>query len=112
MKTQPKPIEFLGDSLDMLRAFPLEARRESGQQLDRVQHGLEPDDWKPMKTIAAGVKEIRVKDAAGAFRIIYLAKLKDAIYVLHCFQKKSGKTSQTDLNLAIERYKELARKAK
>lgn len=96
----------------MLRAFPLEVRRESGQQLDRVQHGLEPNDWKPMKTIGVGVKEIRVKDAVGVFRIIYLAKLKDAIYVLHCFQKKSGKTSRTDLNLAIERYKELARKAK
>jgi len=112
MQAHPKPIEFLGDSLDELREFPQEARREAGHQLDRVQHGLEPDDWKPMKTIGAGVKEIRIKDAAGAFRVIYLAKLKDAVYVLHCFQKKTEKTSQADLKLAGERYKELMRNVK
>lgn len=67
MQAHPKPIEFLGDSLDELREFPQEARREAGHQLDRVQHGLEPDDWKPMKTIGAGVKEVRIKDAAGAW---------------------------------------------
>ena len=62
-----KAIEFLGDSLEALRDFPQTVRREAGFQLDRVQHGLEPDDWKPMKTIGAGVREIRVHDASGAF---------------------------------------------
>lgn len=73
---------------------------------------MEPDDWKPMKTIGSGVKEIRIKDANGAFRVLYVAKLKDAIYVLHCFQKKTEKTAQTDLNLAGERYNTLMRNMK
>lgn len=69
-----RPIRFLGSSLDDLRHFPADARQEAGYQLDKVQHGMEPTDWKPMKTVGAGVKEIRIKDDAGAFRVIYLAK--------------------------------------
>lgn len=103
----PKPVEFRGGSLDDLRAFPLPARREAGHQLDQVQNGQEPDDWKPVNTVGQGVKEIRIRDAAGAFRVIYVAKFADAIYVLHCFQKKTGKTSKTDLDLATKRYRDL-----
>ncbi|MHB1271521.1 MAG: type II toxin-antitoxin system RelE/ParE family toxin [Rhodanobacter sp.] len=103
----PKPVEFRGSSLDDLRAFPLPARREAGHQIDQVQHGREPDDWKPMNTVGQGVKEIRIRDAAGAFRVIYVAKLADAVHVLHCFQKKSEKTGKTDLDLAAKRYREL-----
>lgn len=105
--TDPKPVDFRGSSLDDLRAFPLSARREAGHQLDQVQHGQEPDDWKPMAIIGKGVKEIRIRDAAGAFRIVYVAKLADVVYVLHCFQKKTEKTSKTDLDLAAKRYREL-----
>jgi phage-related protein len=65
-----KPVEFRGGSLDDLRAFPVPARCESGYQLDRVQQGHEPDDWKPMPRIGSGVQEIRIRDAAGAFRVI------------------------------------------
>jgi phage-related protein len=90
-----------------LRAFPKAARREAGYQLDRVQHGREPDDWKPMNTVGRGVQEIRIRDAAGAFRVLYVAKFDDAIYVLHCFQKKTQKTSTPDLNLAALRYRDL-----
>jgi phage-related protein len=68
------------------------ARRGAGFQLDKVQRGLDPDDWKPMKTVGAGVNEIRVRDAAGAFRVIYVARLAAAIFVLHCFEKKSRRT--------------------
>lgn len=103
----PKPVEFLGSALDDLRAFPLSARREAGHQLDQIQNGLEPDDWKPMSTIGKGVREIRIRDAAGAFRVIYVAKFTDAIYVLHCFQKKTEKTSKVDLDLASTRYRDL-----
>lgn len=99
-----KPVEFVGTALDDLRAFPLSARREAGHQLDQVQHGQEPDDWKPMNTIGRGVREIRIRDAAGAFRVMYVARLAEAIYVLHCFQKKTQKTSKTDLELAAKRY--------
>lgn len=102
-----KPVDFCGDALDALRAFPVGARREAGYQIDKVQHGQEPDDWKPMKTIGAGVKEIRIRDESGAFRVIYLAKLADAVYILHCFQKKTEQTSGRDIDLARKRYKEL-----
>ncbi len=103
----PKPIEFCGSSLDDLREFPLIARREAGHQLDQVQHGYEPDNWKPMNTVGQGVKEIRIYDASGAFRVIYVAKFSEAVYVLHCFQKKTQKTSKVDLDLAIRRYRNL-----
>lgn len=109
--TDLKPIEFLGSSLDDLRAFPLSARREAGHQLDQVQNGHEPDDWKPMNTVGQGVKEIRIREAAGAFRVIYVAKFADAVYVLHCFQKKAEKTSKADLELASKRYRDLLKEA-
>lgn len=102
-----KPVEFLGDSLDQLRGFPLSVRRDAGFQLDRVEHGLEHDDWKPMTSIGSGVKEIRIRDTSGAFRVIYLAKLEDAVYVLHCFQKKTQETRQQDIDIAKQRYKDL-----
>lgn len=102
-----KPAEFLGDSLAALRGFPEAARHEAGFQLDKVQHGDEPDDWKPMASVGQGVKEIRIRDADGVFRVIYLAKLADAIYILHCFQKKTEQTSEKDIKLARKRFKEL-----
>ena len=102
-----KPVEFRGNSLDDLRAFPGSARHEAGHQIDRVQQGYQADDWKPMPSIGAGVQEIRIRDAAGAFRVIYVAKFTDAVYVLHCFRKTSQKTSKTDLDPAAKRYREL-----
>lgn len=102
-----KPVEFLGSSLDRLRKFPQSARRRLGQQIDRIQKGLEPDDWKPMSSIGAGVREIRIRDEGEAWRAIYIAKYPEAVYVLHCFQKKTRKTSSQDIALATERFKEL-----
>jgi phage-related protein len=102
-----KPVEFLGTALSDLRAFPVTARRAAGHQLDRVQQGLEPDDWKPLSTIGPGVREIRVRDHVGGFRVVYLAKVADAVYVLHCFQKKTQKTAKSDLDLAAFRYRNL-----
>ncbi len=75
--------------------------------LDEVQYGREPYDWKPMNTVGRGVNEIRIRDETGAFRVIYVAKFADAVYVLHCFQKKTEKTSKSDLELAAKRYGEL-----
>ena len=68
--TDPKPVEFLSNALDDLRAFPVSARREAGYQIDRIQHSPEPDNWKLMATIGAGVREIRIQDSSGAFRIL------------------------------------------
>ncbi len=98
-----KAIVFLGDSLAQLRGFPDDARSEAGHQLNEVQNGNDPDDWKPMKTIGPGVREIRVRDASGAFRVIYLATLPDAVLVLHAFQKKAQQTPQKDVELASSR---------
>lgn len=109
MKIAQKNIVFTGSALSDLRAFPLSARREAGFQLDRVQTGREPDDWKPMSTIGPGVQEIRIRDAQGAFRVIYIARFAHAVYVLHCFQKKTQKTSKHDLDLATRRLKELTK---
>ena len=102
-----KPVEFLGTSLDDLRAFPPSAKREAGYQIDQVQNGLDTDDWKPMKEVGQGVKEIRVRDSDGAFRVIYVAKFADAVYVIHCFQKKTQKTNKADIDLASKRYRDL-----
>jgi phage-related protein len=66
-------------------------QREAGYQIDQVQRGRDPDDWRPMSTVGPGVREIRVRAAAGAFRVIYTAKLVDAVHVLHCFQKEAQK---------------------
>ena len=104
-----KAVTFLGDSLEALRDFPDSARRNAGFQIDRVQRGLEPDHWKPMKTIGAGVREIRIYDAAGAFRVLYTAVVDQSVYVLHAFQKKSQSTAQRDLDLASVRYAQLMR---
>lgn len=105
-----KPIEFLGDSLRSLREFPDDAKRDAGYQLDRVQHGLQPDDFKPMPTIGKGVEEIRVRDDSGAYRVIYTARLADAVYVLHAFQKKTQATSKRDIELAKQRFALLSKK--
>ena len=95
-----KPVSFLGDALDRIKEFPQGARREAGFQIDKVQQGLMPDDWKPMPTIGKGVAEIRIRDSAGAFRVMYIATLPEAVYVLHAFQKKRQATAKTDLELA------------
>ena len=101
-----KPVIFLSGSLDDLRSFPADARRQAGYQLDRVQRGLDPDDWRPMPSIGAGVRELRVRERAGAFRVIYVATFADAVYVLHAFQKKTRQTAKRDLDLAASRLRE------
>ena len=102
-----KSIEFRGTALDDLRGFPQSAMREAGYQLDRVQHGLSPDDAKDMPSIGAGVVELRIWDEAGTFRVVYVAKLAVAVYVLHCFQKKTQQTAKRDIELAKKRLKDL-----
>jgi phage-related protein len=102
-----KPVRFLGDSLQCVRDFPVDARHDAGYQLDKVQRGLQPDDFKPMPTIGRGVEEIRIRDDAGNYRVIYTARLTDAVYVLHAFQKKTQRTSQRDIEMAKARLREM-----
>ncbi|MDE3761465.1 type II toxin-antitoxin system RelE/ParE family toxin [Sinorhizobium meliloti] len=102
-----KELVFLGDSLERLRDFPEAARKEAGVQLDKVQQGFEPSDWKPMASVGQGVREIRIRDEAGAFRVIYIAKIEDAVFVLHAFQKKTQQTAKRDLDLAAARLRQV-----
>jgi phage-related protein len=101
-----KPIVFLGDSLSRIRDFRDLARAEAGYQLRQVQRGHDPTDWKPMKTVGLGVREIRVREAVGAFRVIYLASVGHAVVVLHAFQKKTQSTAKSDIELAARRLRE------
>lgn len=104
-----KEVEFRGSSLADLRDFPQTAMREAGHQLDKVQNGIAPDDVKPMPTIGAGVIELRIWDEAGTFRVVYVAKFEDAVFVLHCFRKTTPQTSKPDIELARKRLKELVK---
>jgi len=104
-----KKVFFKGSSIDDIRNFPTEARREVGFQLDKIQNGLEPTDWKPMPSVGKGVREIRVKDQTGAYRVIYVARLEDGIYVLTAFQKKQQKTPKQEIDKAKRHYSELMR---
>lgn len=99
-----KPIHWVGSTLDDIREFPDNIKRELGFDLDLVQQGLLPRDFKAMQNLGSGVMEIRVRDISGAFRLVYVAKFADAIYCLHSFQKKTQKTSPKDLEIIKARY--------
>lgn len=103
-----KGIQFLGTSLKAIREFPALAKREAGYQLDRVQHGLDPTDWKSMKSVGQGVREIRIQQV-GQYRVIYVASFEEKVYVLHAFQKKTQKTGKQDLDAAKRAFREVER---
>lgn len=105
-----KPVIWLGSSREDLKAFPADARREAGYQLDRVQRGEESGDWKPMKTVGQSVREIRIHGESGGFRVVYLATRPEGLYVLHCFLKKTQKTSRRDMRLAALRFRAIPRR--
>ena len=107
--TLMKEVIWMGSSKVDLKAFPAAVVDDVGHQLFLVQCGIESDDWKPMTSIGIGVKEIRVKDVAGVFRTVYLATRSEAVYVLHCFQKKTQQTAQRDIDLARKRLKNVLR---
>src|SRR5271166_6363065 len=97
---QTKPLRFLGDSLQQIRDFPEAARKEAGVELHKIQQGLEPNDWKPMTSVGPGVREIRIRDEAGAFRVLYVANIESAVYVLHAFLFYPAQDGIRDLDLA------------
>ena len=103
-----RPVRFLGDSLKCLRDFPEDARHDAGYQLDKVQRGAQPDDFKPLTAVGKGVEEIRIRDESGAYRVIYVARRTEAVYVLHAFQKKSQATPKKDIDTARRRFAELS----
>jgi phage-related protein len=101
-----KPLIWLGDSRETIRGFPDDVRKIAGFQLWRVQRGLEPNDWKPMSSIGAGVQEIRVRTGT-EHRVLYIAKFAEAVYVLHAFEKRTRRTSRDDLGIARQRLRSL-----
>ncbi len=100
-----KEIIFLGSSLEAIKDVSADARSEVEYQLRQIQRGGDPTDWKPMKTVGQKVRELRMREASGAFRVIYLATLADRVLVLHAFQKKTQQTAQHDIDLAAARLK-------
>ena len=111
MRNSVKPIQWLGDSRDRLRRFPQAARREIGYQLSLIQAGRSASDWRPIPLVGIGVIEIRVH-AEGEYRVFYVAKFEDAVYVLHVFAKKTRKASSLDVELGKKRYRELLERRK
>ncbi|ROP60276.1 phage-related protein [Enterobacter sp. BIGb0383] len=104
IRSVPKPIIWMGSSYEDLLAFPEGPRRQAGYQLHRIQAGLGAEDWKPMTEIGPGTVEIRLRDEVGSWRVFYLARLDEAIYILHCFNKKSQRTSGRDKAIGKSRY--------
>jgi phage-related protein len=102
-----KPVRFVGTSRADLAAFPKAARIRAGHELFMVQVGREPADSKPIPVVGQGAREIRVRDEAGAFRVIWVASFGEAVYVLHAFQKKTPRTSRHDVELAARRYRQV-----
>lgn len=100
-----KPIRWVGSAYEDLLAFPQDARKEAGFQLGKVQAGIEPTDWKPFDDVGAGTREIRIRDESGMYRVMYVAKFEEAIYVLHCFQKKTQVTGTQDKAIATARFR-------
>lgn len=89
-----RPVRFLGDSLKCLREFPEDARHDAGYQLDKVQRGGQPDDFKPVASIGKGIEEIRVSDSSGAYRVIYFARRADAVLRSARFPQEDPKDAQ------------------
>lgn len=101
-----KQIYWVASSRKELSNFPPKARCQAGFQLRAIQRGQKPTDFKPMPTVGRGVEEIRIRTAE-AYRIFYVARFEEAIYVLHAFEKKTQKTSKQDIELGIKRYQEM-----
>ena len=102
---QEKEIRWIGTAYHDILEFPSEPRKEAGFQLGKVQAGLDPDNWKPFDEIGSGTKEIRIREHTGIYRVMYVAKFEEAIYVLHCFQKKTEATTKHDKDVAEARYR-------
>jgi phage-related protein len=112
MSRDEKPVEWIGRARYEFLSFPPSAVNEAGYSLGFVQEGDEPENWKPMESIGPGACEIRVRTRQGGtvqYRVIYVAKFPEAIYVLHAFEKKTRATSQHNIDVARARYAQMLR---
>ncbi|MBC8105188.1 MAG: type II toxin-antitoxin system RelE/ParE family toxin [Anaerolineae bacterium] len=97
-----KRVRWIGSSRNDMRRLPKVARHRAGDELQRVQRGELPSDWRTMTSVGPGVCEIRVRTSV-AHRVIYIARFEEAVYVLHVFEKRTQKTSRFDIETARRR---------
>lgn len=107
-----KDVEWEGDSNDVIKSFPKGVKEDLGFSLHLLQEGEKPPNSRPMQSIAQGVFELKTEDKSGWYRVLYYTKIKNKIYVLHCFTKQSGKTDARDLGLASDRLKALTKRVR
>ena len=103
-----KAVVYMGSSKRDLDAFPLDARIEADVDIERVRQGEMPRSFDTLPRVGHGAYEIRI-NIGTAWRVIYVANRKEAVYVLHCFQKKTRATSQKDMELAERRYRRIGK---
>lgn len=104
-----RKVVFEGDALAVIRSLPSTAKQRAGYEIDRVQRGKEPENWKPFPSIGKGVREIRIQ-LGRQFRVIYFAKFGNCVHILHVFEKKSQKTRLSDIDLARERFSKVVKR--
>ncbi len=101
-------VSWEGDSLAIVRSWPRSIREDFGAALNEMQEGRPATlPVRPMPSIAAGVFELKDADARTWYRLVYLARVRDVIYVLHCFTKNTAKTDKRDLETAEIRWRAL-----
>ena len=102
-----KEVDWRGSSREDLLSFPSEVRRTAGFEIGKIQNGLNPTDWKPIPSWGAGIIEIKLSVVKDQYRVVYVAKFEERIYVLHCFQKKAQATSMPDVDIIKMRYRDV-----
>ena len=110
MSSVKKEVEFEGDSLERIKGFPEVAKQRTGYEIHKLQCGENPTNFKPVRNVGAGVFEIRVDSEGSWFRVFYVAKFEEAIYVLHAFSKKQNQTPQQDIDIGKDRYRDLIKR--
>jgi phage-related protein len=106
MKVDLRPIYWLGDSQSVVRSWSNSTKRQTGAELFRLQLGSDPIHWRAMKSVGRGVREIKIAED-GQYRVLYLTRRLDEIVVLHAFEKKTRRTSKSDIDLGKQRLKSL-----
>lgn len=98
-------VVWEGNSREILQSFPEGARENLGFDLWRLQQGERPGDYRPVPSIGVGVFELRDQDERAWYRIVYLSRTSDVIYVLHCFEKKGREILRREFEVAKQRLK-------
>ena len=104
-----KDLAFFQAAYDTYKKFPEHIQDDGGYQLDQLQRGLEPADFKPLIRVGSGAYELRLDDETNEYRVVYVAKLDNKVWVLHAFQKKTRTTRDSDIESAKDAYDALVK---